>query len=323
LRTRAGGLPPRTAMSSTFQVIANPNASGGRAEKLLPGLRDALDARSVAYRFDVTERPGHAIQLMEEGLADGVRGLLAVGGDGTLHEIVTGLVRRHGSEGLPGLAVLPVGTGNDFHRMVRSDGSMEGAIRDLLEGQVRRFDVGRVRWPGGERVFVNLFGVGLDVAVLERRHTFRRLPGLLQYLAALAVSVVRFRPLALDVSADLPGGEVFRRRVRSLLAAVTVGPSVAGGIRLSPAACPDDGALDLFVTDGLGLGGVIRHLPRVLRGTHKGLKGVHMHRVVRARLSPSNDVPLRFELDGELMPQEVPWLEVEVIPGVLPILEAP
>lgn len=310
-------------MPSTFQVIANPNAAGGRAGKLIPELRRALDARSLPYRFDVTERPGHAIELMEEGLADGIQGLLAVGGDGTLHEIVTGLVRRHGSEGLPGLAILPVGTGNDFHRMVASDGSMEGAIRDLLEGRVRRFDVGRVRWPGGERVFVNLFGVGLDVAVLERRHTFRRLPGLPQYLAALCVSLARFRPLPLDLSADLAGGESFRRRVRSLLAAVTVGPSVAGGIRLSPAARPDDGLLDLFVTDGIGLAKVVRYLPRVFRGTHEGTPGIHMHQVVRARISPTNDVPLRFELDGELMPQDVAWLEVEVIPGVLPILEAP
>jgi len=309
-------------MTHAYHVIANPNAAGGRVKRLLPQLREALDRHSVPYRMDLTERPGHAGELMAQGRADGARGLLVVGGDGTLHEVVSGLLRDGDGERAGGLAVLPVGTGNDFHRMVASDGSMESAIRDLLHGRVRRFDVGRVRWPGGEDVFVNLFGVGLDVAVLERRHTFRRLPGLLQYLAALAVSVVRFQPLSLDLTAETAEGALIERRVESLLAAVTVGPSVAGGIRLSPQARPDDGALDLFITDGLGVGGVVRHLPKVLRGTHRRIRGVHMHQVHRVRVAAADDVPLRFELDGELMPEAVPWLEVEIIPGVLPILEA-
>lgn len=309
-------------MPNAYHVIANPNAAGGRVKRLLPELRAALDAQSVPYRMELTERPGHATELMAEGRADGALGLLVVGGDGTLHEVVSGLLRDRNQGGAVGLAVLPMGTGNDFHRMVASDGSMESSIRDLLHGRVRRFDVGRVRWPGGEDIFVNLFGVGLDVAVLERRNTFRRLPGLLQYLAALAVSMARFRPLSLDLAVETAEGARIERRVESLLAAVTVGPSVAGGIRLSPQARPDDGALDLFVADGLGLGGVVRHLPKVLRGTHREIRGVHMHRILKARIAATDDVPLRFELDGELMPEAVPWLEVEVLPGVLPILEA-
>lgn len=309
-------------MPNAYYVIANPNAAGGRVKRLLPQLRAALDAHSVSYHMDLTERAGHATELMAEGRANGAQGLLVVGGDGTLHEVASGLLRDPARDGNLGLAVLPVGTGNDFHRMVASDGSMESSIRDLLHGRVRRFDVGRVRWPGGEDVFVNLFGVGLDVAVLERRHTFRQLPGLLQYLAALAMSMVRFRPLSLHITAETDEGERIERKVKSLLAAVTVGPSVAGGIRLSPKARPDDGALDLFVTDGLGLGGVLRHLPKVLRGTHQRIPGVLMHRIHRARVAAVDDVPLRFELDGELMPDAVSWLEVEVVPGVLPILEA-
>ncbi len=326
---RSQGLDPGAASDSVqgrpvqgpLQIIFNPNAAGGAGRKVLPDLERGLQARGLDYRLERTRRPGHARQLAADWNGAPSRRILVVGGDGTLHEVVNGL-------GRPGmdvaeLTILPVGTGNDFHRMVVGTGDLAEVLDTLVGGVARSFEVGRARWEGGDDYFVNLMGIGLDVAVLRRRERFQRLPGLLQYLAALGVSVIGFQPLDISLKIETAEGDHLSFPAHTLLSAVTVGPSVGGGFLLSPDARPDDGALDLFVVDGLGLGGVIRHLPKVLRGVHQNVRGIRMHRIHRARIDVNEDVPLSFELDGELMSDSTPWLEVEVIPDALRILEPP
>jgi diacylglycerol kinase (ATP) len=305
----------------TLHVIANPRSAGGRTARLLPRIRQLVEQRGTSFDLHTTTAPGHATTLAREAAEAGVERVLVVGGDGTLHEVVNGLLSAEGFA-LPKLAVCPMGTGNDFFRMVRTGKGLELAVNAALGGTVRSFDVGRVRWEGGERYFVNLCGLGIDVEVLRRRSRFARLPGLLQYLAGLGAAALRFQhPL---VQVEMDGPEVGRKAVeaRVLLAAVTVGPSVAGGIRLSPEALPDDGLLDLFLADGLGLMGIARHLPKVLRGKHSSVPELHMHQIRRARIRSLDGAPFAFELDGELMPDQTPWIEVEVVPGRLPVLEA-
>ncbi len=308
-------------MPTPIQIIVNPNAAGGRGREVVSDLRRLLDERGLDYRLQLTERPGHAGELAEKAEGDGSRKLLVVGGDGTLHEVANGLLKGDGA--IPAVAVLPVGTGNDFHRMVHGSGELPAVLTTLTDGLVRPFDVGLVRWVGGEEYFVNLLGMGIDVAVLQRRSHFHLLPGLMQYLGALGAAGVTFRPFPVVVEAETMSEGRFHWEGRTLLTAITVGPSVGGGFLLSPEARPDDQALDLFLAGGMGVASVIRHLPSVLRGTHRNIRQVHMHQIRRARIQSADDTPLHFELDGELMPDPSPWLEIEVIPGVLRILDQP
>ncbi|MFO8175178.1 MAG: hypothetical protein R6T96_12905, partial [Longimicrobiales bacterium] len=210
--------------------------------------------------------------------------------------------------------VLPVGTGNDFFRMVGSARTLDAALDTLLHGEVRRFEVGLARFDSGSCHFVNLLGVGLDVEVLRRRSEFPRLAGLPQYLAALAAAVVSFRPCPLRVEFVEEG------RIREgpvMLAILTVGPSIGGGFLLSPGASPFDGFLDFCSVDPVGLGKVARYVPRVIRGTHARLPEFHFSRVRHLRLSRTDGHPFFFELDGELMPDQTTILDVEIRPGVL------
>lgn len=270
--------------------------------------------------MELTTAPGHAADLAREAAAEGVDRLLVVGGDGTLHEVANGLLDSGTVP--PALAICPVGTGNDFYRMVRGPSDVAGAVDTALFGRCRAFEVGMARWEGGREHFVNLLGVGIDVEVLRRRPRFRRLPGLSQYLAALLSAAKSYRHQSMIVALEGEAGEPFRVEARALLTAVTVGPSVGGGFFLSPDARPDDGLLDLFLVEDLGLLGIVRHLPRVVRGTHGTVPEIHMKRLRRARLESADGAPFHFELDGELMPQATPWLEIEVLPGRLQILES-
>lgn len=328
----------------SVQVIVNPTSGGGKVKRLIPELEIGLREMGVPGPIRFTEGPGHAGDLARRAVEEGISRVLVVGGDGTVHEVANGLL--FGKEGpLPAISLLPVGTGNDFHRMIRGPGGVEGALRRLRDGTPRLFDVGEVRWDGGRRYFVNLLGVGVDAEVLRRREGFTWLTGLAQYLAALGGALFTFKGVPLVVSVNGEAGETGRPAPRSsgsghdpregeeagppvreirgevLLAAVTVGPSVGGGFLLAPTARPDDGLLDLFVVERLGLFKIMRYLPRVLRGTLDQEPEIHVHRLTGARLRSPDGSAFPFELDGELMSGEVTALEVGIRPACLPVLE--
>jgi diacylglycerol kinase (ATP) len=306
------------------EVIANPGSAGGRGARAIDRLRKRLDDEGMPHTIHRTDGPGDAHRWARERPERDRSGpILVLGGDGTLHEVANGLMALETSEPRPPIALLPVGTGNDFHRMLRSEGGIDPLVQVLRSGVERPFDVGRVRFDGGERVFVNLLGIGLDVAVLERRARFRLLPGLLQYLAALMVALVRFRPIPMAVEYDDESGSRHRLEGRTLLTAVTVGPSVGGGFKLSPDARPDDGLLDLFQVERLSPGEIMVHLPRVLRGTQREGPRIHLRTLRTAEISRLDGSRFSFELDGELMAEDTSRLEIELLPGALTFLDVP
>jgi diacylglycerol kinase (ATP) len=307
-----------------LQVIANPNAQSGRGARILPALEKALSARSAGAEFHLTRAPGHARELardlaLRKGADVASPTVAVVGGDGTLHEVVNGL-RDAGFPAGVSLALLPVGTGNDFHRILRAGTGLKDFLHLLDHGVSRRIDVGEVRWADGEAAFINLLGVGIDVAVLRRRTAFSRLPGLFQYGAALFSALRRFEPVALEVELD-PAASRGAIRSPALLAAVTVGPSIGGGFQLSPSALADDGRLDLFFAEPLNILEVMTHLPGVIRGTLGTTDRIHRATFTSARFASPDQRPFAFELDGELMPDETPWLETWIVPGALNVLD--
>jgi len=314
--------------SESVYIIANPNSGGGKANRLLPRLEEGLREIGVPGSVRRTRGPGHAAELAREAMEDGVSRVLVVGGDGTIHEVANGILGDDGAE-RPALVILPVGTGNDFHRMVRGPGGLPGALRLIQEGVPRAFDVGEVRWAGQHRFFVNLLGVGVDTEVLRRRERFTRLSGVVQYLAALGTALVRFEhvPLAVDFPENpgSHGGVEHQPAILAdvLLAAVMIGPSVGGGFFLAPSAEPDDGLLDIFVAERLKLIQIMRYLPRALRGRLGTEPEIHVAQVASLRFRSPDGRPFAFELDGELMDTEATSLEIGIRPQCLPVLELP
>jgi len=310
-----------------IRIIANPSSARGKGGRILPELERTLAAAELDYFIERTEGPGHARALARALRSEAGARLLVVGGDGTVHEVVSGLIPDLEEPGdpdaLPALAVLPMGTGNDFFRMVRAPHGVDGAVRVLREGVPRAFEVGVARWEGGASTFVNLVGVGIDVEVLRRRAAFERLPGILQYLGALGAALRRFRPVPVRIRYRSAGGRDCGHEGSVLLCAVTVGPSVGGGFLLSPRARGDDGLLDLFLVGPLGALQVARYLPGVLRGTLSDEPGILQEQVTWVEIRPQDGDSLRFELDGELIPRETACLEISVRPRSLRFLELP
>lgn len=302
-------------------VVVNPTSAGGRGRKAGRRILEAI-AGSFPVRVRFTKSPGHASRLAADAVAGGASRVLVVGGDGTVHEVAAGLLRS-GRDELPPVAVHPVGTGNDFFRMTRGGRRPEDALALLRDGVVERFDVGRVRWEGGERTFVNLLGLGVDVDVLRRRSKYARLPGLAQYLVAFLDAVAGFRPP--DVRIDAKGGASGNGGNATLsgpvtLATITVGPSIGGGFMISPEARASDGQLDLCRVAALNWRQAVGLAPRAIRGTHGASEHVTLGRLVEAVVRPADAEPIHFELDGELVPTPARELRIQVMPGALPVL---
>lgn len=300
-----------------LHVVVNPASGSGAGAKLAPRVSERLAAAGANFTVHETRSSGHGVELARRCAEAGADRILSVGGDGTIHDVANGLLRYAGPR--PPVAVLPLGTGNDFYRMVGAPKDIDSAIHTFLEGTPRPFDVGHAQWSGGDRYFVNLMGLGLDVDIIQQREGVRWLSGLAQYIAAIIKAAARLHFVPVRVTLD--GNKVLEEP--TVLTAITVGPSAAGGFMLSPGATPDDGKLDLCFIRRVNHLDVVRLIPSVLRGSHGRSPRVHLQRFETATIESTDPEPFHFEMDGELMPDAVDRLVVRVVPGALSVLLPP
>lgn len=254
-----------------------------------------------------TDGPGHATSLAAGTPAGST--VVAVGGDGTIHEVVKGLV----SDGAPerALGILPVGSGDDFAFALGLDRhDMHGAVARILANQPMTVDLPLVN---GEP-FVNALGVGFDAEVAYRLASAPRvLKGLGAYLYAVMVSLGRLR--SVDVTVTVDDVDVYQGA--ALLVSTQNGPRTGGSFLYAPAARIDDGRVDVVVAGELGVLSTFRLMPKVMRGRH--LSDPHVRtftgRTVRLRWSE----PRHAHADGESLGLGMEYT-VSVLPGALRVL---
>jgi YegS/Rv2252/BmrU family lipid kinase len=305
-------------LGELVHVILNPNSGGGTGRRTRPELERELARRRIAFTLEETRGPGHATELARAAAERGVGTVVAAGGDGTIHEVVNGLlsVDRSRTPGSTALGVIPIGTGNDFVKVAAGGTERQKAYDVLAEGRVRRFDVGRVVWEGGAEYFINGVGTGIDVEVVRQMTRLPRLPGVVSYLVALLRALARFDPIPLRIHLD---DEVVERKV--MIVAVGNGRCLGGGFYVCPEAVPDDGRLDVCVVKDLSMLQIARVVPRILRGTHGRHPGVHMATASAIDVVALGDAPIFFQIDGELRePEGIRRLRIEVERAVLPVV---
>jgi diacylglycerol kinase (ATP) len=287
----------------TLYLILNPQAARGGAESAWAAAEPVLTAAGARWQLARTTAPGEAESLARAAARAGIwDAVVAIGGDGTVHEVVNGLL---GAADGPALGILPAGSGNDFARAAGIPvGDPAAALRAMLEGDVRSVDVGRVNG----RYFVNGMGWGLDGRVAVQIARRRRFAGRAMYLAALLSALRGQRPAHVDICLDgrtVPGFVT--------LIAVTNGPCYGGGFRICPHARIDDGQLDLCVADAMSRLSILRLVPRVMRGTHLGHPRVWYARGTTVTLTSRIGLPAHA--DGEVIDAAATRLEVAVVPG--------
>jgi diacylglycerol kinase (ATP) len=266
-------------------AIVNPQAGWGRGRRVWPQVRNVLEQTGWAVTASLTERRGHARELAQAHDAELV---VVVGGDGTAHEVINGVLaaERRGPVGL-----VPVGTGCDFARALGLPRDAVAAARALAACRPREIDLGLVNG----RYFLTIAGVGFDGEVASRVNRWPKVVGgTALYVAGILATLATYTPVEVDLDVDGT-----RTRQRVFLIAVANTAWNAGGMRLVPAARPDDGFLDAVIAGALGRLETLVVLPRVFAGTH-----VHHGKVrqVRARVIRV-DGPrwLTVQADGELV----------------------
>jgi YegS/Rv2252/BmrU family lipid kinase len=256
-----------------------------------------------------TERPGHAVELAGRAARDAFDRVVAVGGDGTVHEVANGLIAARSDAAL---GVVPLGSGNDFAKLVGTyRHGIERAAARVAAAQPRRFDAGRAL---GE-YFVNTMGFGFGPHVVRTRNAMPQLSGFLSYLVPIVRAFFSFHPPRFDVAAA-----EFREGGPMMLIEVCNGTTSGGSYRFAPGADPADGRLDVCLVRRVSLARFLVALPRVLRGTHQTMSEFTLFRT--RRVTVRAEEPLVVHFDGELRQPGVRECEVGVVPGALHVLVA-
>lgn len=303
-----------------YYVVLNPASNRGRAAKLAPVVESALRRLGARVEVALTTERGHGEALAYAAAREGRGAVVAVGGDGIVHEVANGLLRAAGEAATIPMGVVGAGSGNDFAKMIGMPTKTERAIERIVGASPRTVDAGRVtRWTveSGRTApwyFTNGVGLGFDAQVAVRASRIRRLRGMAIYLTAVIRVLSDLRSPRMRVTID--GVEVADRRL--ILTTVANGACHGGSFWLCPDARVDDGMLDVLVGDARSVPEVMALIPRVMRGKHLGARGVAIHRGRRVVIS--SDEPLPIHADGEIVGEGVREIEMELLPGRLTVL---
>lgn len=305
------------AVDGPIVLIVNPRAAGGRAARVGSAAAAGLRDRGLTVEVHETTAPRAATDLALAAASAGAGAVVALGGDGTVHEVAEGLMGSGAdAAGRPALGVVPAGTGNDFVKLLGVDGDVRRTLDLIAAGATRVWDVGLARWPGGEETFVNAMGTGIDVEVVRQLERLERMPGVASYGVAVLRALRRFRPVPLELRLD---GVATERDV--MMIAIANGRCIGGGFYVCPSAIPDDGLLDTCIVEEVGLLGIARIMVRLLRGAHGVHPRVALGRARRVHVGARGHADLFFQLDGELRePPGARELDVEVLPGALRVI---
>jgi YegS/Rv2252/BmrU family lipid kinase len=306
-------------------VVVNPVSAGGRTRHRWPQIREALRGAHIDHTAHLTVAPGDATTVTREAiLHQGIRRVVAVGGDGTLNEVVNGCFDERGDrlgESLE-VGVIPSGSGADFRRTLGMPHDPDAAARLLAGGATRQVDIGRITFADGStRHFVNVAdcGIGGEVAARVNRshHKGEGLLGTAVFLRISLATLLTYRNREVTLNLD---GEEIHRRVQQVV--VANGRYFGGGMHIAPGAEPDDGLFDVVIVRALSKAASLAAVPRLYRGTHLTLVAVEVRRARSIQIAVSRgEPPTLFDLDGEQVGSAP--ASIVVLPRALRIVAPP
>jgi len=314
-------------MMPTYKIVLNPVAGRGAGARTRPTLEKILGQAGVTYEITETTGPGDATRIARAFSMGPDDVIVAVGGDGTAHEIVNGLVlgaqdRGEWAGGQPvgALGIIPIGTGDDLAwGLGFPQVDVEAACRILLADHRRVVDLGQVTDDLGQtEIFHNHLGGAFEGAALIESLKLRHMRGMMLYLVALARILPRYNdPVPMTVR--------YKDMVltRPMLEVATANGGRTGAtFKIAPDACPDDGELDLVLAHCQSIARILWLVLHFMRGTHTKLTDyVVMDRVAHVVVEAPAGIPVH--LDGEIYNPSAKRLDVTVLPGRLQVVTVP
>ncbi|MFH1031850.1 MAG: diacylglycerol kinase family protein [Chloroflexota bacterium] len=296
------------------RVIVNPMAGAGRTARQWPRIMTKLRSIGLGFESDLTEAPGHAIELARSAAKKGYEFVVSVGGDGTLNEIVNGLHESGGLRDIT-LGIINTGTGADYIRTIGIPRHYEQACQCLVKPGKLVVDLGVVEYMknGGmvKRLFVNFAGIGFDAEIVKATNLkFKALGSISSYLLGVLTTFLSYRNREVSLKLD---GRARNGKVCTVV--MSHGKYGGGGMFVAPNADPTDGLLDVMIIDEISKLDLLRSLPQIYKGTHLTHPRVTTKRAREVEIRPAQKMSI--QADGELL-GETP-AHFSILPGMLTI----
>lgn len=310
-------------MKSKAFVILNPASARGRTLATWSLIEKEVRSHFESLELMPTQKAGHATELAGRAAhTGGPVTVLAMGGDGTIHEVVNGLFEG-GKAVNPDvtLGFLPTGSGNDLVRGLGLPNAAQKALAPLRSESRSHMDIGWMRYTGPtgrpeELYFANSVSFGLSgMANRMLRSSGKVVGGKLSYLIGGLGSVLAYKPQPLRLSVE--GREVFKGRATDVI--VANGRYFGGGMLISPLSQVSDGELDLVVIAEQGKFTTLKNFGRVYNGSHLNLPTVSSQKAVEVRAEAPDEADFEIEADGEVVEGRMPF-EIRVLPAALKVL---
>jgi len=281
-------------------VIVNPNAGKRKGEKDWLEIAALLNKAGVDFINVFTEHRGHAVELTRKYIENGYHNIIAVGGDGTLNEVVNGIfTQSHTPASEIALGMIPVGTGNDWCRTFNIPSDYKKAIQLIVRRKLFTQDIGSIKYissTGNEKIryFINMAGMGFDAMVAKKTNKQKEegKSNPLSYAVNIFSSLFGYQSTKVDIMLD---SEKIETGVFSM--SVGICQFNGGGMKQAPGALPDDGLFDLTIIQPIGKFKVIRNVLKLFDGSFTRLPEVSTYR--SSKIVIHSHPPMFMEADGE------------------------
>ncbi len=305
-------------MARKVKLILNPMADMGRAWRVASDLRSIVNQYGGAD-WSGTVYPTHAVELAKQAALEGYDLVVAMGGDGTVHEVINGLMLAP-AENRPTLGIVPIGSGNDCaHALGIVTNDSAQAMIHALNAPPGTMDLGLlVDEFGRKEYFDNSLGVGFNTIVTIHSHKLPILRGVAMYMAAVIQTILfNHEPSKIKIEID---GHVTEKEIQMI--SICNGPREGGGFVLTPGAKPDDGVLNHIVVSKMGRATMFQMLAAVLQGTHASMSQIELGTCKKVTIS--SETPIYIHTDGEVITgfnSNVKSISVEILPNALKVVK--
>ena len=278
-------------------VLVNPTSGGGRGKKHWPGIKTELENNGLNFVFSFTNHPGHGLDLISNAIDRGYVDFIAVGGDGTMHEAVNAIM---GQQRVPHekfcVALIPVGTGNDWARHYGIPKAYKDAVKRISEENIIAQDIGKIilkDQPQKPIFFNNLAGIGFDGYVVEKVHRFKHW-GAMAYLLGALSGLFTYKPFKAEIHSE---GVNYQGRIFMLI--IGIGTYSGGGMRLTRDPDPSDGLFDISLLPAQNRFRILRMLPSLFNGSVTNNKTVETGVVKALTVNIHEPASATIQADGE------------------------